>query len=134
ICGFLIALVLGIPLMLWRRSGVVAVSRTTAFFVEFVRSTPLLVQIYCFYYVLPDIGIRLDPITTGIIALSLHYGCYMSEVYRSALEAIPTGQWDATTALGYSRRDTYRFLILPQVIPRIIPTAGAFLLYMVKDS
>jgi len=132
--GFFFALVLGLPLMLGRRSGGVVLSRVTASFVEFVRSTPLLVQIYCFYYVLPDIGIRLDPITTGIIALSLHYGCYMSEVYRSALEAIPTGQWDAATALGYSRRDTYRWIILPQMIPRVVPTAGTYLVYMIKES
>ena len=134
ICGFLIALLLGIPLMLARRSGWGAVSRITAFFIEFVRSTPLLVQIYFFFYVLPDIGIRLDPITTGIIAVSLHYGCYLSEVYRSGIEAIPTGQWDASTALGFSRRDNFCFIILPQMIPRIIPTAGNFLVYMVKDS
>jgi polar amino acid transport system permease protein len=134
ICGFLVALIAGIPLMLGRRSSQPAISRATAFFVEFVRSTPLLVQIFVFFYVLPDIGIRLDPIVTGIIALSLHYGCYMSEVYRSGLESIPVGQWDAAVALGYSRFDTYRFLIVPQVIPRIVPTAGAFLVYMLKDS
>jgi polar amino acid transport system permease protein len=134
ICSFLIAMILGIPLMLLRRSGSAIASRCTAFVVQFIRSTPLLVQIYFLFYVLPDIGIRLDPITTGIIAMSLHYGCYMSEVYRSGLEAIPTGQWDAATALGYSWFATFRFILLPQVMPRIIPTAGNFLIFMVKDT
>jgi polar amino acid transport system permease protein len=134
VSSFLMALMLGIPLMLLRRARWGVVWRTTAFLVEFIRSTPLLVQIFFFYYVLPGVGIRLDSITTGLLALSLHYGCYLSEVYRAGLEAIPTGQWDAATALNYSRRDTFRFIMLPQMVPRIIPAAGNFLIYMLKDS
>jgi polar amino acid transport system permease protein len=134
ICSFCCALVIGLLLLLLRRSSSVITSRTTTFVVGFVRSTPLLVQIYFFFYVLPDVGIRFDPITTGIIAMSLHYGCYLSEVYRSAFEAIPSGQWDAATSLGYSNLDTFCFIILPQMIPRLIPPAGNFLVYMIKDS
>ena len=134
ICGFLLALVIGIPLVLGRRSSFYLVSRGFGFVIEFIRSTPLLVQIYFLYYVLPDAGIHFSPITTGIAALALHYGCYISEVYRSALESVPRGQWDAAIALGYSRIDSYLHIITPQIMPRVVPTAGSFLVYMIKET
>ena len=94
----------------------------------------MLVQIYFFFFVLPDIGIVLSPVATGIVAMTIHYGCYMSEVYRSGLESIPNGQWEAVTSLGFPQFSAYRHVILPQVVPRIIPAAGNFLVFMFKDS
>lgn len=134
VAAFLFSLVIGLLLLLLRRTKSALVSRATGFFVEFIRSTPLLVQVYFFFFVLPDVGIRLDPLTTGIVALAVHYGCYMSEVYRSGLESIPIGQWDAVTALGFSRYSSYVWIILPQLIPKIIPPAGNFLIWMIKES
>lgn len=134
VAGFALALFGAVPLMLLRRAHWPVISRTTGLVVEFIRSTPLLVQIYFLFYVLPDVGLRLDPITTGVLALSLHYACYLSEVYRSGFEAVPAGQWDAATSLGYSRLDTFVFIIVPQIVPRLIPPAGNFLIYMIKDS
>ncbi len=134
VAAFLIALVLGLPLLLLRRSRYRLVARPVATVIEFIRSTPLLVQIYFFFFVLPDYGIVLSPVVTGIVAMSLHYGCYMSEVYRSGLDSIPHGQWDAATSLNFSRVAAYRHVILPQVVPRVIPAAGSFLVFMFKDS
>lgn len=134
VIAFAIALILGLPLLLLRQSPYKFIARPTVTAIEFIRSTPLLVQIYFFFFVLPDYGIVLSPVATGIVALSIHYGCYMSEVYRSGLESIPSGQWDAATSLNFSRLGVYRYLILPQVIPRVIPAAGNFLIYMFKDS
>ncbi len=134
VCSFLAALLLGFPLLLCRLSRLAAVARPASLFVEFVRSTPLLVQIYFFFFVLPSAGIRLSPVITGIIALSMHYSCYMSEIYRSGIQSIPFGQWDATIALGFSRQDTYRFVVLPQMVPTLIPLAGNLLVFMIKDT
>src|SRR5687768_16864889 len=81
--GWVLACLVGFPLLLLRRSQLRLVSWAAAGFIEFVRSTPILVQIYFYFYVLPSVGIVLEPITTGILALTVHYGCYMSEAYRS---------------------------------------------------
>ena len=110
------------------------VPRVTMLFVDFVRGTPLLVQLFFLYFAMPGIGIRLSPIATGLIAFSVHYGCYMSEVYRAGIEAVPRGQWDACVALGISRIDTYRSFILPQAIQPIIPAAGNYLVNMFKET
>ncbi len=132
--GWLLAALVGFPLLLLRRSRFVPLSWAAGGFIEFVRSTPILVQIYFYFYVLPNTGIVLDPISTGILALTIHYGCYMSEAYRSGLEAIHHGQWDAVTALGFSKLHVYRYVILPQMVPPLIPALGNFLILMIKDS
>lgn len=132
--GWVLAAVVGFPLLLLRRSRVLPISWAAAGFIEFVRSTPILVQIYFYFYVLPNVGIVLEPISTGILALTIHYGCYMSEAYRSGLESVHHGQWDAVTALGFSKIDVYRYVILPQMVPPLIPALGNFLILMIKDS
>ena len=97
--GYAIALVLGLVLALLRRSRYKAISWTVACFTEFVRDTPLLVQLFFLYYVLPDFGIVLPAFMTGALALGLQYSAYTSEVYRGGIDAIPRGQWEAATAL-----------------------------------
>lgn len=134
VLGMLIALLLGLFLALARRSRLRLLSWSTAGFVEFVRSTPLLVQIYFVFYVLPDLGIRLSPLATGIIALGLHYGAYCSEVYRAGIEGIPRGQWEAAAALNYSRYLTLTRIIIPQAIPPVVPALGNYLVAMFKDT
>lgn len=134
IAGWFLAVIIGFPLLLLRRSQVRWIGWATTSFVEFVRSTPMLVQIYFYFYVLPNVGIALEPITTGILALTVHYGCYMSEAYRSSLESVHPGQWDAVTSLGFTRFDTYRHVVLPQMMPSLIPILGNFVILMFKDS
>ena len=131
--SFAIALALGLVLALLRMSGPV-VSWLTSAFVEFIRSTPLLIQIFFLFFVLPQAGIVLDAFTAGIIALSLHYGCYCSEVYRAGLEAVPRGQWEACTALNFSSWNTFKNIILPQAIPPIVPALGNYLVALFKDT
>lgn len=133
-CGTAIALTLGLVWATARRSGSRFVSWPVATFVEFVRSTPVLVQIYFLYYVLPSLGVVLSPLVAGVIALGLHYSCYTSEVYRAGINAIPRGQWDAARALNFSRWKSYRHIILPQAIPPIIPALGNYVIAMFKDT
>lgn len=132
--SFFLALVAGIPLVLLRRARSLLIARTTTTIVDFVRSTPILVQLYFLYFAMPDFGVELSPISTGLVAFSFHYGCYMSEVYRAGLEAVPRGQWDACTALSISRMEAYRSIILPQAIRPVIPAAGNYLIHMFKET
>lgn len=132
--GFAIALSLGLVFALMRRSRIKAVSWTTAVVVEFLRDTPLLVQLFFLYYVLPEIGIVLPAFLTGALALGLQYAAYTSEVYRGGIEAVHRGQWEAATALNLTRMQTYRDVIIPQAIPRIVPAMGNYLVAMIKET
>lgn len=132
--GFAIALVLGLVFALLRRSRVRMISWPTALVVEFLRDTPLLVQLFFLYYVLPDFGIALPAFLTGALALGLQYAAYTSEVYRGGIEAVHHGQWEAATALNLTRMQTYRDIIIPQAIPRIVPAMGNYLVAMIKET
>lgn len=134
VCGFALALLLGLIFALLRRSKLRVVAWTTAFVVEFLRDTPLLVQLFFLYYVLPVYGIVLPAFATGAVALGLQYSAYTSEVYRAGLEAVPKGQWEAATALNLTHMRTYRDIVVPQAIPRIIPALGNYLVSMLKDT
>jgi polar amino acid transport system permease protein len=131
--SFFIAAILGLVLAILRMGGPV-VSWLASAVVELVRSTPLLIQIFFIFFVLPGFGIVLDAFTCGIIALSLHYGCYCSEVYRAGLEAVPRGQWEACTALNLNSWNTFKNVILPQAIPPIVPVLGNYLVALFKDT
>ncbi|NEI71906.1 ectoine/hydroxyectoine ABC transporter permease subunit EhuD [Rhizobium lusitanum] len=132
--GFAIALVLGLVFALLRRRHFVAISWPTAFVIEFLRDTPLLVQLFFLYYVLPVYGIVLPAFLTGALALGLQYSAYTSEVYRGGLDAVPLGQWEAATALNLGHGRTYWDIIIPQAIPRIVPAMGNYLVSMLKET
>ncbi|MDQ1762648.1 ectoine/hydroxyectoine ABC transporter permease subunit EhuD [Achromobacter aegrifaciens] len=132
--GMLVAVTLGLVLALLRRSRLRIVSLPTAFVIEFVRSTPLLVQMYFLFYVLPLTDVRMSPLATGITALGLHYATYCAEVYRAGIEAVPRGQWEAATALNMSRWRTAVGVVLPQAIPPVVPALGNYLVAMFKDT
>lgn len=134
VAGFSIALVLGLIFTLLRRSRYKIISWTTVFVVEFLRDTPLLVQLFFLYYVLPEFGIVLPAFLTGALALGLQYAAYTSEVYRGGIEAVPRGQWEAATALNLTPIQAYRDIIIPQAIPRILPAMGNYLIAMIKET
>jgi polar amino acid transport system permease protein len=132
--GMAIALVLGLALALARRAPYALLAWPAAVFVEFIRSTPLLVQIFFLFYVLPEAGVRLSPLAAGVLALGVHYAAYCSEVYRAGLESVPKGQWEAALALNLGRSRTMRSIILPQALPPIVPALGNYLVAMFKDT
>ncbi|MEW5709966.1 MAG: ectoine/hydroxyectoine ABC transporter permease subunit EhuD [Pseudomonadota bacterium] len=132
--GTLIALTLGLVLAVGRRARLPVVRLPVAGFVEFVRSTPLLVQIYFLFYVLPGFGVQPSAFATGMLALGLHYGAYCSEVYRAGLDGVPRGQWEAAAALNMSRMQTYMRVVIPQAIPPVVPALGNYLIAMFKDT
>lgn len=134
LAGSVLAMVLGLVLALLRRSSRRVVSLPTAAFIEFVRSTPLLVQLYFFFFVLPNYGITLSPFMTGVLVLGVHYATYTSEVYRAGIEGVPRGQWEAARAMNLSRGRTWRSVILPQAIPAVVPALGNYVNAMFKDT
>lgn len=132
ILSFLIALVLGLLFALMRRSRFRWLSLPTAAFVEAVRSTPELIQIYFLYFALPQYGIMMSAMMTGILGLGVHYACYCSEVYRAGLDGVPRGQLEAAASLNLSTYRTYRDVIIPQAIPPMVPALGNYLIVMFK--
>ena len=132
--GMAIALSAGLVLALARRSRSRLLSWPAAVFAEFVRSTPLLVQLYFLFYVLPGVGLELSPFATGALGLGLHYAAYCSEVYRAGIEGVPRAQWEAAAALRFNLRDTWIRIILPQAIARVVPALGNYLVAMFKDT
>jgi polar amino acid transport system permease protein len=133
LAGFALAAVLGLVLAILR-FAVPALSWPVAALVEFIRSTPLLIQIFFLYFVFPEFGIVLDAFTAGVLALGLHYGAYCSEVYRAGLEAVPRGQWEAAIALNLNQITTFRDIILPQALPPIVPALGNYLVALFKET
>ena len=134
ILGFLVALLLGLVLAMLRSVRFRIVSWPAWFVIEFLRDTPLLVQLFFLFYVLPLYGVSLPALAIGIIGLGGQYSAYCAEVYRGGIEAIGKGQWEAARALDLDRFTTYRDIILPQAIPRIIPSLGTYLVSMIKDA
>ena len=132
--GFVLAAVLGLGFAILRMSPSRQVAIVVGGIVEFIRSTPLLIQIFFIYFVLPEIGITLDAFTAGVLALGLHYGTYCSEVYRAGLENVPRGQWEAATALNLTTFHTFRDVILPQAIPPVVPALGNYLVALFKET
>lgn len=132
--GSIVATVLGLGFALLRRSRSKAVSRPTVVLVEFVRGTPLLVQLYFLFYILPDLGITLAPLVAGVIGLGLHYATYTAEVYRAGIENVPRGQWEAAKACNLSVRQTWQHIVLPQAVRPMIPALANYFVAMFKET
>jgi polar amino acid transport system permease protein len=133
--GFVVACLVGLVLAAARMSRWKPLSWTAGAFVEAIRSTPLLVQIFFLYYSLPILtGLSFSAFTVGVAGLGLHYSTYLSEVYRSGIQSIPKGQWEAAAALNFTKGQTWFSIILPQAIPPIIPVMGNYLIVMFKET
>ena len=124
----------GLSAALGQRSEYMAIRALSAFYVWFIRGTPALIQIFIIYFGMPQLGIRLSPYSAGILALGLNSGAYVTEIIRSGLSAIPTGQMESSLALGFSRRETMRTIILPQVFRIILPAITNEALSTLKNT
>jgi polar amino acid transport system permease protein len=134
VLGILLAAVLGLAFAIVRRARVPVLAPLTTAFIDFVRSTPLLVQLFFLFFVLPEAGITLPPLTTGVIGLGVHYACYLAEVYRAGIESVPKGQWEAATALSLPPRLQWQHVILPQAIRNVLPALGNYAISMFKET
>jgi polar amino acid transport system permease protein len=134
ILGFAIAAVLGLAFAIGRMYGPPWLSVPLVGLIEFIRSTPLLIQIFFIYFVFPEFGLVLEAMTAGVLALGLHYATYASEVYRAGLANIQRGQWEASIALNLTPYHTFRDVIIPQAIPPVVPALGNYLVALFKDT
>lgn len=132
--GYGIAMVLGLVFALAQRTPSRTLTMVVREVVEFIRSTPLVLQIFFIFYVGPQFGIRLSPWVSGMTAIGLHYAAYLSEVYRGGIDAVPRGQWEAATALNLSTARTYFRVIIPQALPTALAGMGNYLVGIFKDT
>jgi len=133
IVSILIALVIGLITGLGRISRITVVNRIATVYVEVIRGIPLLVQLFYIYFALGRF-LALDRVVSAILAMSICYGAYMGEIFRAGIQAIPKGQMEAALALGMSRAQALRFVILPQTIRVILPPVGNEFIALLKDS
>lgn len=105
-----------------------------SFYTSFFRGLPLLMQVYLIYLGLPQLGYVIDAVPAGIMALTLCYGAYMTEIFRAGIQSINKGQWEASRSMGFGFGLTMRRIILPQAMPLIIPPTGNQFIAMLKDS
>jgi len=126
---------LGLALTLLRRSKIKPISYIATAYVEFVRGTPLLVQIYIIYIGLPKlIGIDMPDMTVGAVALALNSGAYISEIIRAGIDAVDKGQMEAARSLGMSQGLAMRQIIIPQAFKNILPALGNEFVSIIKES
>ena len=129
-----LAVIAGMVVVLARLYAIAPVQFLAKAYVEVVRGTPLLIQLFMIYYGLPEIGIRLNPFLAGILGLGLNYAASEAENYRAGIQSIPRGQTEAALALGMSQWQTLRHIVLPQAVRVVIPPVTNDFIAMFKDS
>ncbi|EIM74068.1 polar amino acid ABC transporter permease [Nitratireductor aquibiodomus RA22] len=127
------AALLGFVLEILRRSGRL-LGYAMRFVIDFIRSTPVLVQIYFLYFVLPFYGVTLPAYAVGVLALSVYYSGYLAEVFKAGIDTISAGQFEAATALGLKHFDTIIFVIAPQMLRNIAAPMGNYFVSILKAT
>lgn len=130
ICAFIIGLIT----VFLRTMGTKPLKFIAVSYVEIIRNTPLLIQLYFIYKSFPDLGFMLPPIGCGILALSLYSGAFISEVLRAGINSVAAEQYQASISLGLSKFQTFRLIIFPQAVRIIIPPLGSQFINVVKNS
>jgi cystine transport system permease protein len=134
VAAMAIGLVIGLLAAITRVGKVPVLEQFVRGYVSLIRGTPLLVQLFMIYYGLPQLGLPLEPIPSGIIALSLNVGAYLSESFRAAILSVPKGQYEAGLSLGMSYWTVMRRIIIPQSIRTALPTIGNSFISLLKDT
>ena len=129
-----LATVLAVFGALGRLSRSAVLNGIASLYVSLIRGTPLIVQIFFIFFALPQVGIVLPAIPTGIIALGVNYGAYMTEIFRAGIQAVPRGQSEAAQALGMPERLVFRRIVSPQAVRIVTPAVGNEFVAMIKDS
>ncbi|WP_367566992.1 ectoine/hydroxyectoine ABC transporter permease subunit EhuC [Lacrimispora sp.] len=129
-----LALALGFISGLARMSKYKIIRVISSVYIEIFRGTSLLVQLFWIYFALPIVGIRFSAVSTGVLAIGLNYGAYCSEIVRSAIQAVPSGQTEACIALNMTRAQRMRRVIIPQAFVMMIPNLGNQLIELLKST
>ena len=135
IAGMVLAITIGIGGVIARMSRFKWLRTATLAFVEVIRNTPFLVQIFFLFFALPQLGLKLNPTTTAIIALGVNGGAYAIEIIRGGVQSIPKGQTEAGLALGLHRAQVFRLIVLKPALRAIYPSlTGQFILLTLTSS
>ncbi|MDY3868249.1 MAG: ABC transporter substrate-binding protein/permease [Pyramidobacter sp.] len=134
VCAMILAILTGLILAIMRLFGPKWLSRCATAYIEIVRGTPVLIQLFFIFYGLPNIGIRLTPFMAGIIGLGMNYAAYEAENYRAGLMAVPRAQMEGALALGMTKRDALRYVVIPQAIRVSLPPVTNDFISLLKDS
>ena len=126
--------IVGTLVAVTRLARVPVLSQLAALYVSCMRGTPLLVQLFVIYFGLPSIGIQFDPLTAGILGLSLNVGAYLSETIRGAINGVEHGQWNAARSLGLTQSQTLRYVVGPQALRLAVPSLSNSLISLIKDT
>lgn len=132
--GALLALIVAVVLGLSVRAENIVIRGTSRVIIEFFRGTSLVVQLFFLFFVLPQLGVSISPIACGILGLGLNYGAYGAEVIRGSINSVPTGQWEATTALSMTPAHRMRRVIFPQAWALMIPSLTNLLIQLLKGT
>ncbi len=132
--GSLLSFTLGLVWTLLRLKRIALVTPAVEFFVSFVRGTPLLIQLYVLFYVLPRWGLSLPALATGIVGLGIFYSATASEIYRAGIEELAAGQWEAALVLGLPLRRVWLGIVLPQAVRVVLPMLGNQVVAMFKET
>ena len=128
------AVIWGLLLVGPRMSGVKTIVLPLMIYVEFVRNTPLILQIYLSYFGLPLIGLPLSAFLCGVIAIASQHGAFLCEIFRAGIEAVSKQQWEGALALGMTKRKAKYNVILPQALLKVVPPIGNQLVILIKDT
>jgi ectoine/hydroxyectoine ABC transporter permease protein EhuD len=133
-CILALSLPFGLVLAIARISHVRVLRTLAAAYIELIRGTPALLQLFYIYFVLPSFGLRFDPFIAGVIGLSINYSAYLAEVYRAGINAVPKSQVEAAKALGMSGAQTLKLVVLPQALRIVVPPLGNYAISLFKDT
>ncbi|MBM7646960.1 cystine transport system permease protein [Scopulibacillus daqui] len=131
---FILGLILGLLTAMARLSRMKVLDFIARFYVWIFRGTPLLVQLFILFYGLPSIKVTISPFTAAVIGFTLNMGAYNSEIIRAAILSIDKGQWEAAYAIGMTKRQAMRRIIIPQAARVSIPPLGNSFIGLVKDT
>jgi len=130
----LLSLPVGLLLALGRISSIKPLSKAVEIYNWIMRGTPLMLQLLFVYFALPSFGIRLPDVAAALLAFVLNYGAYFAEIFRSGIQSIPKGQYEAAKTLGFTYKQTMQRIIVPQMIKRVLPPIGNETITLVKDT
>jgi len=128
------AVLVGLVVCAGKMSRSPLASRPARVYIEIIRGTPLLLQLFYLYYALPEIGVVMPAFLAGVLGLSLNFGAYLAELFRAGVQSVDEGQTQAARALGMRRFLVFRLVVMPQALRNIFPALGNYALVLVKDS
>jgi polar amino acid transport system permease protein len=129
-----VASTLGLVVAVGRLLDPPLIGRFLGGFVLFIRNTPLLIQLFFVFYILPSYGVTLGAFETGVLGMGIYISAYTAEVYRAGLLSVPRGQWEAARAVNLGPLQTLYLIVLPQALRPIVPALGNYLISVFKDS